>query len=101
MAVDRDHDFFNPAHLLPQRLDGAREFIRDGIAHGIGNIDHGCAGPDSGFHCLAKELNVGAGSVFRRKLHVVAKRSRAPNRVMNLIERLRPTDLEFVFQMQI
>ncbi|MBA7677144.1 hypothetical protein ES703_85393 [subsurface metagenome] len=54
MAMHTDHQFTNTRHVLVDILNEPAEFFRNGIAHGIGDIERGSAGLNSHLKYLVK-----------------------------------------------
>ena len=79
MAMHRNRDFIDILYVCHHVGDKFTVFRRYGIAHGIGQVDGGCARLDGDLHHLAQESQVAAGCVFGRKFHVVAKAARVGN----------------------
>ena len=76
MTVDRKADLVDAAHVLAQVAEQLREFIRDGVADRVRNVDRARTGLDGRFHDLGQELQLGAGSILGRELHVLAQFAR-------------------------
>ena len=81
VAVHREADAVDAAHVLAQVAEQLRELIRHGVADRIGNVDRGGAGVDRRLHHLREELELGARGVLGGELHVLARaRARASRR---------------------
>ena len=76
VAVHRQADLVDAAHVLAQVAEQLREFIRHGVADRVRNVDRGGAGLDDGFDHLREEIELGARGVLGRELDVVAELAR-------------------------
>ena len=72
VAVDAERHLFDSRHPVLDVGEQLGEVGRDGVAHGVGDVDGGGPGADYRFQHLVQVLRVGAGGVHGRKLHVVA-----------------------------
>src|SRR4029077_10819184 len=91
----------NAANPLADRADDSGELLRDGVTHGVRNIDRGRAGIDRSLHKAAEKIQVRAGGVFRREFHVRAQRPGVGHGAVYLFKRLVARDFELALQMQI
>src|SRR6185437_12302287 len=73
MAVYRETDGVDSAHVLAQIAEELREFIRNRIPHRIRDVDRGGTGLDRGLDHLGEELELRARSILGRELHVLAE----------------------------
>ena len=64
---------FDAGHGGAQMLEQRLELLRHRVADGVGDVDRGGAGLDHGGYDLGQKLGFGAGCVFRREFHVVAR----------------------------
>ncbi len=101
MAVHRDGDVLDAAHLFPNGADQRRKFCGNGVADGVGDIQRGGAGFDHCFQHLAEIAHVGAGSVLRRELNLIAQGSRVADGLHCLTQRLLARNLQLELQMDI
>ena len=72
VAVHSDHRLVDVGHILQDAADEGLELVRDGVAHGVGDVDGGSAGVDALLHQLVDVVGVGAGSIHGGELHVGA-----------------------------
>ena len=71
MAVHAENGLVAVGRVLDDVLDEGREFVRLGIAHGIGQVDGGRPGLDGRLHHPAEEILVRTGGVLGGEFHVV------------------------------
>ena len=71
VAVHAQDDLVDAADVLFEMADGGGVLLGNGIANGVGDVDGGGPGGDRLFHDLGQEIELGAGRVFGRKLHVL------------------------------
>ena len=72
MAVHRNVDFVNAAHVLNHIADKRRVILGHGVTHRVGNIDGCRACLDCRFQHFAQKFGLAARRVLRRKLDVGA-----------------------------
>ena len=80
VAMDGDRDLLDSLAPARERLDQTREFLGIAVADGVGNVHRGRSRVDHRLQHLAQEIRIGSRRIFRRKLHVAAKRLREPYR---------------------
>ena len=71
VAVHAEDGLVAVGRVLDDVADEVGEFLRLGIAHGVGQVDGGGAGLDGGLHHAAEEVTFGTGGVLGGELHVV------------------------------
>ena len=71
VAVHAEDGLVAVGRVLDDVADEVGEFLRLGIAHGIGQVDGGGTGPDGGLHHAAQEVTLGTGGVLGGELHIV------------------------------
>ena len=71
VAVDADGGFVDVRDAFGDGLDQLAPLFGDGVAGGVGDVDHGGAGGDHGFEHLEQILGVGATGIFGVELYVV------------------------------
>ena len=101
VAVDADDRFFDIGRMFADIADQAGEFIRHGIADGIGNIDDCRSLPDGHAEDLRQKGPVAAGSVFRRKFHVGRQGAGVADRRRRGLQHFGAGHLELVLQMDV
>ena len=70
VAVDGDHGLVDVGHALEDVADEVGELLRDGVAHGVRDVDGGGAGLDDLLQHLVDVLGLGAAGVHGAELHV-------------------------------
>ena len=70
VAVDRELDVPGLLHVLQDVGDQGLHLGGGGVAHGVGEVDHGRAVLNGDPDHLGQELQIGAGGVLGGKLHV-------------------------------
>jgi hypothetical protein len=73
MAVHRDHRFINVWNAVKQCLNDTTELRRNGVTHGIWNIDGTGASIDGGFDHTAQIVDRRTARIFTGKLDVISK----------------------------
>ncbi len=76
MAVHAQYDSVDSVDVLRQIAEQAIEFGWHGIAHGVGNVNRCRAGFDGGRNHFRQIGQLGAGRIFRRKLHIINQLAR-------------------------
>ena len=71
--MHRDHGLRDIGHAFQQHADQGREFLGDGVAHGVRDVDGAGAGVDRRLDTAAQEIVLGAGGVLGRPFHVAGK----------------------------
>ena len=72
VAVHREDRLLRARHLLHHGAEHLVVFLGRGVAHRVGQVDGGGAGLDGGLHAAAEIVDLGAGGVLGRPLHVLA-----------------------------
>ena len=72
VAMHANHGPIDVRHTVLQRANNVRVMRWRGIADRVGNVHRRCAGVDGGLHHLAQEIDLRSGSIFRRKLDIIA-----------------------------
>ena len=88
VAVHREDRLLRARHLLHHRAEHLEIFLGRRIAHRIGQIDGGGAGLDRGLHAAAEVVDLGAGGVLGRPLHVVDPVARAAHLEVHHLQHL-------------
>ncbi len=79
VAVHRQRDRLDAAHVAAQVREGLVELLRRRVADGVRHVDRRRAGIDGGLHDLGEEIELRARGVLRRELDVVAEGTRMPH----------------------
>src|SRR2546423_14778188 len=101
MAVDRNRRVLNPAHLRANRLDNRAEFLGNGVADRVRNIDGRSASVNCGLNRAAEILQLRAGRILRREFDVVTQRARKGDGGANLPQGVITRDLQLALQMNV
>ena len=71
VAVDGKRCLVHVGNVLHQVLDAATEFIGQGVAGGIGDVDNGSTRSDGGLYDLGQKLVIGAACILCVELNIV------------------------------
>jgi hypothetical protein len=77
VAVDGEDRLLRARHLLHDVAEHLEIFLGGGVAHGVREVDGGGAGLERGLHAAAEIIDLGAGGVLGRPLHVLHPVARA------------------------
>jgi len=98
VAMDAQH---RTGHVAAEPLDEPAVLLGQGVADGVGDVDHRSARLVHALHHLAQERVVAAGGILRGELHVGAESPRLAHALHRLAQRLRAPDLQLVTQVDI
>src|SRR5262249_48385483 len=92
VAMNRDGNLLDSVDASADGSDQLGVLLGNGVAHRVWNIDDVGPGIDGRLHKTAKVIDVGARSILRRELNVVAKRLGIADRIEDLVQRLIASD---------
>jgi hypothetical protein len=101
MAVCGKRDAGDGRNAAADLAEHLRIVFRRGVANRIGQIDRGGAGFNGGCDQLREEVDVAAGCIFGRELHVVHITARQADRRGGMVDGLLARDLQLYFEVQI
>ena len=78
----------SPGYFGDQTPDQVRTFTRCGVAHGVGDVDRGCAGLDRNLNNARQIIPLGPGRIHRRPLYVVTQVAGMGDRFVDLVGHL-------------
>ena len=86
--MHRENGFISVGNTLQQGFDFITELFRNGITHGVRNIDGTRTSVDGGFNNAAQEIVFRTAGVFAGKLHIFDKTAGFFHRIHGLLHHL-------------